>query len=479
MLHLVGGSLKRTKKLKVAMSGEVFDFEAHELESFIERYLELDRRVQRPRNIFSIVRGPREQKYQYTLKYFLDPQKPHGFGYTLLGTFLESVGVHEYNLTGQHIEIDDEVRIADGDSEGRIDLVICGGSALADHPRWAVFIELKVGAEEGTRQTKKYAGTETWSFSWFDSNELEVDRLEERTYLYVKRDTAEDPTESETFEPVAWSDVVSTFEREIQDSIFDYPNRSVIQFTDFIQSLKETEGMDPSFDADELNERLNLYFEHSDLIQQVEQANSQFESDFEDLSDFLRDNWVDRLARKYDFEHSGWEVSTSSNPKYQGILPGYWAQDPLGWSSTIKLYFHHSPTTDHLRKQTLAFRLRLPPARKVHREEFNGGRSFNDVFTERCSTEYVDRIRDSLNSVDDVEFRLGSASTLVEKEYPLDPNNLTGSYFEQLDRAVSEFCSDRSELVEVINQVFEDSYLDVFDEEPEGDFPGYLPGLDD
>lgn len=63
--------------------------------------------------------------------------------------------------------------------------------------------------------------------------------------------------------------------------------RSVIQFTDFIQSLKETESMDTSIDEDELTDRLNLYFEYSDLIQQVEQANSQFESDFDANPDFL------------------------------------------------------------------------------------------------------------------------------------------------------------------------------------------------
>ena len=47
--------------------------------------------------------------------------------------------------------------VVDDGSDGRIDLVIAGGSALADHPRWAVFAELKVGAAEGTGQTRKYA----------------------------------------------------------------------------------------------------------------------------------------------------------------------------------------------------------------------------------------------------------------------------------------------------------------------------------
>jgi len=117
---------------------------------------------------------------------------------------------------------------------------------------------------------------------------------------------------------------VARFEDETRDSLFDYPNRSVIQFTDFIQSLKETEGMDSSIDENELNERLTLYFDHSDLIRQVEKANSQFENDFEDVSAHLRATWVDTIADKYDFENSGWKTPTSGGAEYQKIFPAYW-----------------------------------------------------------------------------------------------------------------------------------------------------------
>lgn len=306
------------------MSDTLRGFDEEELENFVEQYMQLDRRVQRPQDIYSILSGPREQKYQNTLKYFLDPGRPHGFGYTLLESFFDCVGFHEFNLAGQHIEIDDEVHTADDDSDGIIDLIICGGSALADHPRWGVFLELKVGAPEGTNQTPTYARADTWDVNWFDLDELAVDRLDATKYLYVKREVADDPDdETGTFESVSWSDIVGSFERKTRESLFEYPNRSVIQFTDFIQSLKETENMDSSIDEDELNERLNLYFEHSELIQQVENANSQFESDFEDLSTYLKDNWESKIIDKYDFEDSGWKTSLASNPKWQGILPEY------------------------------------------------------------------------------------------------------------------------------------------------------------
>lgn len=458
------------------MSEDIFDFEAEELEEFIQKYMELDRGVQQPKGIFSILPGSRERQYQYTLAYFLDPQKPHGFGYTLLETFLNCIGSPKFNLSVQHIEIEDEVWIADDGSEGRIDLVICGGNALSDHPRWAVFLELKVGAEEGNRQTTTYASANKWDLSWFDTSELSVERLEETKYVYLKREVADDPADrTGTFDVIDWAELVEQFEADIQDSLFQYPNRSAIQFTDFIRSLKETEGMDSEFDEDELNKRLNLFFEHDRLIRQVEKANSQFESDFEDLSSFLRVNWESEVIERYNFEDSGWKTSPSSNPKWQGILPEYWDQDPLNRSSTIKLYFRHSPTTKSLRNRRLSFRLRLPPSRNVHTEKRHNGRSFNDLFTKKCTTEYRDRIHESLETLDVDESRLGSASTLVAKNYQLDPHNLTGSYFEQLERAIDEFCCAENDLLIAINEVFEQSYQEVFGEEPTGDFPAYLP----
>ena len=61
------------------MSDSLAAFETQELEEFIEQYMELDRAIQSPEDLLSILPGSREEQYQYALKYFLDPQKPHGF----------------------------------------------------------------------------------------------------------------------------------------------------------------------------------------------------------------------------------------------------------------------------------------------------------------------------------------------------------------------------------------------------------------
>lgn len=458
------------------MTNEIVDFESEELEAFVEEYIQLNSRVQQPKGLFSVLPGSREAQYQSTLAYFLDPQKPHGFGYTLLESFLRCIDFHEFNLAGQHIEIDDEVWVTDDDSDGRIDLIICGGSALVDHPRWGVFLELKVGAQEGRQQTTTYAQTDKWNFNWFDTNRLDVDQLSDSKYVYLKRDAAPPATDQTgTFESVSWAAVVEQFESDIQEAMFEYPNRSVVQFTDFMESLRQTEGMDSSVNEDELNERLSVYFEHSDLIRQVEQANSQFESDFEDLSTYITEQWANKLESQYEFENSGWQISTASNPKWQKILPEYWDQDPLNSRSTIQLFYRHSPTTDLLRDQILRFRLRLPPARNVHTQEQESGQSFNNIFTEKCATTYAAEIEDVADNINADETKLTTASAIITKDYQLDRDNLANSYFQQLDRAVGEFCTDQNTLSTVINNAFEEAYREVFSQDPVGSFPGPLP----
>jgi hypothetical protein len=96
------------------------------------------------------------------------------------------------------------------------------------------------------------------------------------------------------------------------------------------------------------------------------------------------------------------------------------------------------------------------------------------VFTSLATTEYAGRLDDALTAVGVDETRLGSASALCAKEYPLDPQNLAGSYLEQLDAAVREFCADDPVLLTVLNEVFEQTYRTVFDTEPAGEFPGPL-----
>jgi len=454
------------------MDEDILELDTERIEDFLDRYLELDRQAKQPEGVYSVLSGRRERKYQQTLRYFLDPNKPHGFGYTLLEVFLDVVGAPKVNVASQHVEIEEEVHIADPGSDGRIDLVICGGQALDDQPDWAVFLELKVGADENENQTPTYAAADEWQFSWFDSSTISVGELD-ADYAYVKKATADDPVHAE-FTPVDWATTADRFDNQLQGSLFQYPNRSVIQLTDFVQSLAETENMDSPLDEDELTDRLALYFEFDDVIQQVEQAHREFENDFDEVSSHLTAQWADHIREQYDVAGSGWQIRSTDNPQYQGLTPAYWDQDPMGWNSTVEVYFQIPLTTEQLRKQELSFRLRLPPQRKVHINSFEGDRSFNTVFTEKCTGKYEAAIQEELADLAIDERKLGTASTLFRKEYDVDSANLISSNLAQVRTAVTEFCSENSELLMHLNTVFEDSYEEVFGESPAGEFSGPL-----
>jgi hypothetical protein len=232
--------------------------------------------------------------------------------------------------------------------------------------------------------------------------------------------------------------------------------------------------MTSPIDEDELTERLKLYFEYDDVIQQVEQAHRQFENDFDDVSNHLTTRWADEIRDRFDLGESGWKIRSNDSPKWQGLMPEHWDQDPFGWDSTVALYFRIPTTTEHLRNQELSFRLRLPPQRKVHKETFDGARSFNAVFTEKCTGEYGPEIRDELEELKVDEINLNTASALFTKNYDLDSENLVSSYLAQVTTAVDEFCSN-PDLMHPLNTVFEESYEDAFGEPPDGKFSGSLP----
>ena len=126
--------------------------------------------------------------------------------------------------------------------------------------------------------------------------------------------------------------------------------------------------------------------------------------------------------------------------------------------------------------------LSLDLIRKCLTKKFHDSQSFNDVFAAYCTGEDEDetkefktKLPESVDALNVDKSKFGTASALVAKGHPLDPQNLTGSYFEQLESAVEEFCCTDTTLLETINDVFEQTYHDVFGKDPAGDLPGALP----
>ena len=96
------------------------------------------------------------------------------------------------------------------------------------------------------------------------------------------------------------------------------------------------------------------------------------------------------------------------------------------------------------------------------------------MFTDKCTGEYEEGIRTELKKLDVDEIEMGRASALFTKKYDLNSENLVSSYFAQVTTAIDEFCSESSQLLTLMNSVFEASYEDVFGEPPAGEFSGTL-----
>jgi len=452
------------------------------LERFIEQYTKLEKKTERPKNIFSILRGPREGKYQSALAYFLNPAQPHGFKDAILKAFLQLIEeksgdpleTYSSRVKNDHIEINTEVNIkGEEDEYGRIDLITAGGPSSKEHPEWTIFIELKAGASEGEEQTKRYASAESWNFNWFGNNTLSINRLEEYEYVYISKER-EREAKSDVFESISWADLVDVFEEKIERGVFDYPHRSVIQFLDFLRSLKEVENMGDESKENELElvkNRLNLYFEQKELIEKVEEANKQFQQDFKELAEYLNSSWDDKLLKIYDFSGLGWSIYHSSEKYkgyYEGIYPDYWQQRPIEGDIRLQIFFAHSTTSEFIREKKLSFRLRVPTHRNVHRKTFDGSEdSFNKLFCDNLVSSRQ-RLKNTLKEVKGVKFSLRRSGAILEKEYELKPEDLYNSYLKKLEKACEEFC-ENEELIEIVNECFTEAYREAFGKEPTGE----------
>ena len=66
---------------------------------------------------------------------------------------------------------------------------------------------------------------------------------------------------------------------------------------------------------------------------------------------------------------------------------------------------------------------------------------------------------------------------MITKDYSLDTSDLAESYIDNLVRATEEFCGNE-ELVDAVDNIFEDAYRTAVDEPPKGNPPEHLKKKD-
>nr|WP_241175312.1 PD-(D/E)XK nuclease family protein [Natronolimnobius sp. AArcel1] len=223
-----------------------------------------------PRTFFDVADVSRsESAWQHTLAYFLSPNEPHGFGATILGAFLRLIEEHsestfefyEYNLE------DIEIQVEASADTGRPDIV------LWLEEMWFLCVEIKVDAPETEDQTERYTNASRFG-------ELCTASIPSsgHHFVYLASRHANDP-KADKFVTITWQEVVEEFSQHFNPGVTAYPARSVAQLYDFVHHVKQSLNMVNEQGPN--SEKVELAFEHSEMINELTDAADQFIKEYQ------------------------------------------------------------------------------------------------------------------------------------------------------------------------------------------------------
>jgi len=488
---------------------EETDAQIRKLKDVFDSYVSIEKRYKTPKNIFSILnykRNPnttsKEMSYQYALKYFLNPTEPHGFGSMVLESFLDLISEKQEkdsSFSIDHIKIDSEVAVKEEDTENsakRVDLLIANYKDAYDfdqQPDWVMLIELKVGASENENQTKNYFDAENCYPDWTSDALCIKDEEQSCFYIYVKKqgrkkaeaDKTKGNEDFHKFDSIDWAEMVNKFENDLSTRMLGLPHRSVVQFSDFIDSLKGEEQMSNSSEEEEkkeTNEILKLYLENKNLLDKnLPNLKGKIDGTKENFINRIQENWAKEIGYffgipEYDGDSEGSEWCVNPGEKWGRIQPKYWIQE-VGKNTPVNVSFLHLIDRDVFKETgeiCLKFGFRLPPQRGAHTKKVNGT-SFNKIFREEADGRIQKHYPDD---EDKIQNSFGGAGQIFVKEYPLKEKCLFDSYMEKLKEACGEFCCNK-DLVSELNEIFRETFEQVYGEPPQGEFPGELKKQND
>jgi hypothetical protein len=269
-----------------------------------------------PRSLMNIVEyglGSNRRAEEYInrlLRYFLDPQEPHGLQREFLKAFLEGLpdecdfdeDIHDISDT----DVDEQVFVRltadenpDGDTErtGMVDLVI-------ETPgEWFLMVEIKFWAgengvdSEGLSQTEFYYYVSERNRDWKDEHESGY-------HLYMHPSTESEAVEDE-FANWTWESFLSdVFEEFVRVNLPRYPLRTVAQLREFSDDIQEITGMSDQQASE--REQVELYLDHYDAIEGVRDTfNDRWERFAEEWGSMLGE----ALERESEADENYWNAT--------------------------------------------------------------------------------------------------------------------------------------------------------------------------
>jgi hypothetical protein len=377
-----------------------------------------------------------ERAWQNYLAYFLDPTADHGLQADALNQFLGGLSNHvDRNLPERipdHVSEDVDVFTErESDAGNQPDLVIW------ETGWFFICCELKLYSSEKESQTRRYARDDQVG------QKLKEDVPERgHHYAYIRRPGTDD-ADADQFANVTWKQVKRWLTPLVTEGRGRYPSRTTAQLSDFLDTIHL--DMTDDFHLETEKEKMDLYFEHLDAIEQAKDG-------LETVYEHAKDNW-----RRYFID---------------GYLPDTWTEE---WHCDPQEYgqFYHSKWRQEDRLKLLDGKVEMHFVHLIRKKEsfedgkltvelrWSGGRNrykkrFKELFQ---SDRFADKIDPILGEHKIVKAPNDTKKNprLTRKIYEVDRRNLPNSYFETLSTAVKE----HQELGPVINEVLKTAIGEV------------------
>ncbi|MFC7240406.1 PD-(D/E)XK nuclease family protein [Saliphagus sp. GCM10025317] len=393
-----------------------------------------------PKSTFRILGSARsEQHWNTFLAYFLDPSQPHGFGADLLKSFLETVrretttDLEYYHRDIQNVTVETELT---SPQNNRLDILIRAPQ------EWFLWIESKVDASEGRRQTERYVedthvGTE-------EKDEYPEDG---QHYVFLSKQYAADASATE-FRAISWQHVADAFRERLRRSHGRYPDRSVAQLEDFLSTITAVTRTDEDDFTMIQKEKVRLLSEYRDDIDELlEAAEALRQRALEDWPTLFRDQLEDDLWTEE------WQMRDDPG-KYGCLFRHGWYRDEnlepttdneATWGETgFRLHFGHPIRKNRsFTRGELTYYLVCPtnvPLRDEFYHVYNSERwqqTLKPLLAERNIT------------------NKGNKRDITAKTYDVDQSGLPESYFATLSTAFEEHLPVAAVVDDVLNEALE------------------------
>ena len=435
-----------------------------------------------PRSVMSVIEyslGSQRKAEVYTnrlLRYFLDPEEPHGMNDDLLRAFLDGLpdecGFDEDTYDLSDAEVDDQVRLyrdADGEtvSAGDVDLVV-------ESPNeWFLMVEIKFSAGENNLRGEELSQTEKYyEASRIDS--IPKEDYEAGGYYLYLHPSDEPRANEEGFANWTWGEVVDDVLKElIVENSSRYPQRTVAQLHEFADDIQEITGMTERQEND--HEKVELYLEHYEAIEDVTDT-------FDERWGEFTDEWGRRLGNELETDGHG------SHSEIEADVIGFEERDGTEWrfrssSSDWGMVFKHGwwKHTDDLRK--LNGRpddnddMRIGFHHRLGRNRDKAIRDRELVFYFRCMGANDQELIDVFNRKfysreNEIDDRLpetaeitGKTRDMTKAVYDIRVNehdDIFEAYTEALQRAFVEHVVENEELVSLLDETYDAAVENVY-----------------